>query len=248
MNLMNLKSVFILFACIIVFGGCTKDDPIYHGKIRNAISQKVHIALYNTAEDYYANSNVVWSADIPAGQSVTVPASLEGGKNYYMDWYSEDYTSSNWPFNFTLNMANITPEQDPLLTIWENLNYSRIVCLSSNQASSHWKAVDAENFGTPVWSTLSENDRYRELVFRKDLTGVYSFKDQTGTLHNVNFTYSTSSGSGSPILNIFTFFQGSNTYVISTPFTQNGSLVSDTLEVQNNFPQMGNYQYTFAKQ
>jgi hypothetical protein len=245
---MNLKSVFILFACIITFAGCTKDDPVYHGKIRNAISQKVHVALYNTAEDYYNNTNVVWSADIPTNESVTVPASLESGKNFYMDWYSQDYTSSNWPFNFTLNMANITPEQDPLLTLWENFNYSRIVCLGSDQGSSHWKAVDAQYFGTPIWQTLTANERYRELTFKKDLTGTYTYADASGLTRNISFTYSTSSGGGTPMLSIFTFFQGSSTYIISTPFTQNGSLVDDTLEVQNSFPQMGNYQYTFAKQ
>lgn len=249
---MNNRFVWFVTAAFIMLSACNKQDTThYHGKIKNALSARVNLNFYKTKEDYNNSTNPVLTTTIAPQESFDIPADWTGGDTYYLDWYTDDYLYSNWGGNSPLfNVPNITPEMDPALTIYAEVNNARKVCLKNNEQQSTWKAIDAF-YGSSVWSTLNDNEKYRMVVLKKDLTGTYSYKNAAGDIIQLPFTYFASSSSVYYPVNIYVSFSPGtgNVYVLMNPYNPSGSGVAfDTLNAQSNFPPGGSYNYYYFKQ
>jgi hypothetical protein len=251
---MRLPNVLLSIALFAVCAtGCKKtDEPIYHGKIRNTLNQPVHVDFYSSQADYNTNSNAAAKTVIPPYGDYEIPQHFEGGAKYYMDWFTEDYLNTNWGNETSFNVPNITPDMDPALSISQRFTYARRIFINGNQSSVKWKAVDADQGGSSVWASLSANQRSREIIINKDLTGTYSYKDDFGTVQKMDFRYFANNGGSSPG-SIFVFFNtsgGGSNYQLSAAMTNSGTLILDTIQTTSFFPPENSsfYTYYFARQ
>ena len=159
------KAITGVLLMAICAAGCKKtDEVIYHGKIRNTLSEAVHIDFYATEEDYNTNANVAASTVIAPNGAYEIPARFEGGAKYFLDWYTEDFLNTNWGTPTNFNLPNISPDMDPAMTIGQRFSYTRRIFINGNKPTVKWKAVDARSGGASVWSALNANEKAREII------------------------------------------------------------------------------------
>lgn len=234
----------VIFLLSVLALACSKEkDAIYHGKIKNSISMPVVLKLYGTSEDYANETNALASATIPAHGFWQVPDNFDGGQNLYLDWYSEDYAYTNWGGDPSFNVANITTDMDPVMTIGYQENLARAICLNNTKTSTEWEAYDVVSGD---WQWLSDNERYKRITFRKDRTGVYQYKNAQGEIRSMDFTFTMNSFSSPYIYIQFPNDQTGGSYAI-VPSTDGFGYSTDTIFTQNYIPQSNSHLYYFRK-
>jgi len=63
--------------------------------IVNNLPEPIHINMYKSLDDYNNSTNAVFTAALDTGKAYNWQVDISQGR-YYMDWYSDDYSISNW--------------------------------------------------------------------------------------------------------------------------------------------------------
>jgi len=196
MNLYRKNSIFPLSClCFVLLALSCKKEKKTNNEITytnvlfsNTISEELNLRIYNSLQDYYNNANIIQKGVIPANGQLQMP-NMQVGKTYYLEWYSDDYTYSNW-YNYyrKTDSSTITPTLIGNDTFTINLQntihcFNRLLSLNDSGTSSTWKAIGGvSNFVVDPWDSLTENERYRVLVLRKDFSATYYHKDGLGNI------------------------------------------------------------------
>lgn len=207
MNRPGLYCLGVFLSCFILFG-CTKDKkslpnpvpaPVQRPGVRNYIiannlTATVRVNIYKKIADYNTNSNLFMTCHLPPGTVYKISFnSLDTTATYYVDWYSDDYLSTNW-LVFANTPSTITPRSnDTLFPILAPLHTGmyRSVALTGYTAQTTWKAYDAFDYSyINIWGALTANSQYRTLVLKKDMSAVYTHKDASGNIVTEDYTYS----------------------------------------------------------
>lgn len=207
MNRPGLYCLGVILSCFVLFG-CTKDKknlpnpvpaPVQRPGVRNYIiannlSATVRVNIYKKIADYNTNSNLFMTCHLPPGTVYRISFnSLDTAATYYVDWYSDDYLSTNW-LTFASTPATMTPRgNDTLFPILAPVHTGmyRPVALTGYTYQTTWKAYDAFDYSyINIWGALTANSRYRTLVLKKDMSAVYTYKDAAGNDVIENYTYS----------------------------------------------------------
>jgi len=251
---MTLCKYLLLFAMLIGSFGCKKlESETYHGVIKNGIGETVYLDFYSTLDDYNNSQNLLKSLAVPAFGEIEVPAEFEDGAKLYLDWYTEDYGQSNWGTEAKFAVPTVTKDFGPILTITPRMTPARQVWLSGKKGMSTWEAFDYRYYSsssTSYWSTLSANQKIKQFVIRKNLTGTYTYKETSGATTNLNFTFqvfNSSSSQNSIIIN-FPSFPGSG-FIIGT-IPSGFGYSADTIYTPNYFPpetQSSSFNYIFRR-
>ena len=135
------------------------------------------------------------------GGTYVVPSSdFQAGAKYYVDWYSNDYTYTNWQNRqgfYDEFVTSFVPTHQNNKNPLQSVNdYARLVFLDGGAATeTHWVAVDGYAFpggNHTEWANLPENFKYRKFTFKKDFSCVYYSKnDSTGNIASSKFVFRT---------------------------------------------------------
>jgi hypothetical protein len=194
-----MKKQGILAAlCGIIFllASCDKNNnpstAPYTYSFQNNTGKHINIDIYQTADDYNNNRNAVLHGSANPGQSYQVSnVYLQTNIKYYIDWYSDDYTYSNW-----VNRTDLYENFDPTImsTAGSDLTkmqivpeYARILCLGGGGTGTTWRAVDGftylYNGGSGDSTALSQLPAAWQtftLTFHKDFSATYSYTTPNG--------------------------------------------------------------------
>src|ERR1043165_9600450 len=98
---MNKAKLFTIAAAIALgSSSCEKTKSgvtPYNYTYDNKTGKDINIDIYQSLDDYNNNRNVYIHGVAPAGGSFTVASTdFAAEQKYYVDWYSNDYTYTNW--------------------------------------------------------------------------------------------------------------------------------------------------------
>ena len=187
---MRLRSTFFVLCGLVVFLlGCTPAGILgYDYTYQNSTSKRIHVDIYKTMDDYTSNTNKYISGVAEPGGKFVVPSTkFVAGVPYFVDWYTEDYTYTNW-----VHGINTYGAFTPILNPTDQLNldkletvtdYARLMCLNGNGAGTKWRAVDGyffiyggSNGGDSIlWKDLPTKWQYFEMEFHKDFNSIYYY-------------------------------------------------------------------------
>lgn len=161
---------FFCFTTLFLLSGCTKKSGSYTYTFVNQTDQTISINIYRTLSDYTDNSITVVRGSVKPHDNFAIPSSaLTDSKDYYVDWYSEDFAYSNW--GDTTTTIKFTPSTENNTFIISNAqknNYRRL-CRSGLLKQTWWKAIDAysdTNSSVSVWHTLSDWQQYHWVMYQ----------------------------------------------------------------------------------
>jgi len=203
---MNLTRLLLLAAGFSVFGAaCTpekKSVQQYDYTYTNNTNKDIRVDIYQSLNDYNHNTNIYQSGIAVAnGGTYVVPSSdFQAGAKYYVDWYSNDYTYTNWQNRqgfYDEFVTSFVPTHQNNKNPLQSVNdYARLVFLDGGAATeTHWVAVDGYAFpggNHTEWANLPDNFKYRKFTFKKDFSCVYYSKnDSTGNIESSKFVFRT---------------------------------------------------------
>jgi hypothetical protein len=207
---MNRPALYCFGAIILclAFFGCNKDNknllnpvpapvrpPGYRNYvIANNLATTIRVNIYKKIADYNTNSNLFATCHLPPGSVYKIAfSSLDTTATYYVDWFSDDYLSTNW-LTFAGAPSTMTPRSnDTLFQALTPLHTGmyRPVVLSGYTSQTTWKAYDAYDYSyVNIWGALTANSQYRTLVLNKNMTAVYNYKDASGNVKTEDYTFS----------------------------------------------------------
>ncbi|MCB0700926.1 MAG: hypothetical protein H6551_08185 [Chitinophagales bacterium] len=186
-------AVYLLSISILATTGCKKknksdSDVTFVNQTDNLLT----LDIYASFDDYANNRSLFKRSTIKAQDRLIIPGDdFSSGRTYYMDWYSEDYYHSNW-YNddYAINSSRVafTPRiADNTYYIEEtHKGNGRRAFIKGNGTESNWLAVGAYLFSSNTgysnqWTTLDNNERFRQITVKKGFNAVYKFKDKSGT-------------------------------------------------------------------
>jgi hypothetical protein len=198
------KLVLACSAIAISIAGCTpekKGVQQYEYTYTNNTTKDIRVDLYKTLVDYNTQSNLYLSSIVPAnGGTYVIPSSeFEANAKYYVDWYSSDYTYTNWQNRlgfFDEFNTGFIPTHQKNYNMLESINdYARLVFMNGNGTESHWVAIDGVAYpggNTTSWAELPESYKYRKLSFYKDFScKLFKMNDSTGHIMHDKLTFRT---------------------------------------------------------
>ncbi|OJW78581.1 MAG: hypothetical protein BGO69_00925 [Bacteroidetes bacterium 46-16] len=246
------KLFFVLAAMAWLAVSCNKGNKPYYYTFDNNSSHKMNLRIYQTLDDYNMSLNPYISYTVEPGDKVEIPSTqLPETKQYYADWYNDDFTYTNW-FNKQHIKAHFSTQFTPgysnnNVTKMDVLHdYARILCLDGSGVQTTWEAVDGWNFvngslgDTIWWPQMNNFQKYNQFQFNKNCIGHFFYKQQnTGVLTDYNFVlrtpdYGTEAGNTTGHLYIYTANDWDSLGVIDYhiwPNADGGYKVSDTMEV-----------------
>jgi hypothetical protein len=164
----------------LVFTSCTRpiDIPIESTySFTNESGKAVTLDVYDTEEDYNADTNYSLRYRIAAG--ATQQLVLKVAENYWLDWYSDDYSVNNWS-SAIINYAQagsgprvklVVAAVDDHLSIWSNGDTARSVLFEGRRGYCEWE--------TKLLNVAKAKGTHR-FLFRKDFTALYTYTSATG--------------------------------------------------------------------
>lgn len=203
---MNITKLLLTAATISMLGtSCTpekKGVKQYDYTYTNKTGKDITINIYKTVSDYNANSNAYITGVATAnGGTFVVPSSdFDPGIRYYVDWYSPDYTYTNWQNRqgfYDEFQTSFIPTYQNNRNALESVNdYARPMFLGGgDDLESTWVAVDGVAYpggNTTEWADLPESYKYRKITFRKDFSCTYTYQvDSSGFILNNKRTFRT---------------------------------------------------------
>lgn len=166
----------------------------------NNLDQGVTLDIFASEDDYANNNNVQLRKVIGPNDKATLPGNtFTDDKVYFMDWYTSDYNYSNWSNENSPSNGHgvrITPKPgDNTYYMDQSVKgQSRNAFLKGDGTETKWIAIGAYLFSSSTgysdqWPNLSNNDRYREIVVKKNFTAAYSHKNTDGNIvaDNIDF-------------------------------------------------------------
>ncbi len=180
LNLLSLlAAIWLLSACKVQE---FPKDATY--TFNNNTGQPVTLDVYNTQDDYTNNSNRVSRTSIAPGKNAQMTFGI--GNTVWVDWYTADYSLSNWHNNKRIQKAggqtlglvgqiNIAAMDDQI-NLAQSFGYtdtSRIILLNGSGSSSTWEM----NIPSGVGSAYAGKHRF---VFSKDFTCKYTYTSTFG--------------------------------------------------------------------
>ena len=247
---MKGANLFIVLLLGLWIMGCKKFEDDYHGQIWSNNDYDVTLDFYASKDDYSNNRNVVKSLLLPAHGKVDVPREFETGQKLYLDWYSQDYTNTNWGVDPTFTVASITKEIDPAITIQSRSTPARRIWLDGNKTATSWKAFNAFYSTSSNWPWMTEGQKNRRFTVRKSMTGTYTYSDQDGVEQTMEFTCFSGAVSGPTVfVSMFLSFGASSSVYNIVPATNGPVVYSDTVFTPKGFPPsyMSSYMYFYYK-
>lgn len=191
-NIFSSCIVSIALFCII---SCKKSPiqtaPETNFAFVNTLNESVNVVIYKTPNDYNNNTNVLMQG-VAAANGTYVAEKLKVDTTYYVDWYTNDFSYNNWynqsgsidSYLTTVFMPNISGGSMQLKQSY-GPDLSRLVCLDGNGTQSTWMATGAfqgSALDTNYWYTLPPNKQYINIVFKKNFSVLFSFKDGNGNI------------------------------------------------------------------
>ncbi|MBL7719556.1 MAG: hypothetical protein JNL72_12015 [Flavipsychrobacter sp.] len=200
---MNITKLLLTAASVgLLATSCTpekKGVQQYEYTYTNSTANDIRVDIYGSLEDYNNNRNLYMSGIATAnGGTYVVPSSeFEANKQYYVDWYSSDYTYTNWQnrqgFYDEFSTGFIPTYQKNRNALQSVTDYARLVFLDGgNGTETRWVAVDGVAYpggNTTEWADLPENYKYRKMTFRKDFSCTLYYKDDAGLFRNSKLTF-----------------------------------------------------------
>lgn len=170
-----MKTLLIPFLLIILLleaCGKREDFPTESTyRFVNRTGTGITLDLYDNEADYAQNASRITHYRIEAG--TTYPVVLQVGKTYWMDWYNDTYTISNWrgatgTVVGSQLQLNVAEGGDTRTLQVVQPDTVRSVMLGG-ETSSEWKGTDMTGVG-------------HRFVFRKDFTGVHEYGFPSGAI------------------------------------------------------------------
>lgn len=183
---MNLRKLIYLTGIVSLVSSCKKeknaDTGIYI--INNTVPRNVNVRIYPTLNDYNHNTNAILSTSIAANASTNVPMSnFDATKTYYIDYYTDDYSISNWlernqnpALNYTILLH---PKANAAFNIEnpaDNSSLIRKAYLNGDGTETHWSTFEICKYdiATARYVPVQGVDKQAQLVLRKDFTATFS--------------------------------------------------------------------------
>jgi hypothetical protein len=202
---MHITKLMLLAAGISILGaGCTKEKKSvqqYDYTYTNSTNKDIRVDIYKSIADYNNNTNLYLTGIAAAnGGTVVVPSSdFQAGVKYYVDWYTNDYTYTNWQnrqgFYDEFETSFLPTYQNNKNTLESVNDYARLVFLGGGAATeTNWIAIDGVAYpggNTTQWADLPDSYKYRKFKFKKDFSCTYYSKTESGLDKNDKFTFRT---------------------------------------------------------
>lgn len=188
----------LLFACLsaaLCLAACSKDDnkepAPYEFQLKiqrnNTDITPVNIRIYKTQDDYNNAANVYFAGktDVQTGRCQIPLDTLEKDREYFVDWYTDDYRNHNWnrdnfPVKITLRTNEKTGYYQSIGGGFEDS--VRILYLNGgDKLESVWNAIGATEYGNDVWNQLPAYKKSVRITLRRNLVGELVTKDANGT-------------------------------------------------------------------
>ena len=177
-----MKVLYPLLMACLTFQACKKEDNVKKFTFTNKLPQKIVVDIYGSEDDYYNNTNRLYTGIAPANNILDIPYSIFKNEKqlHYIDWYSEDYTYSNW--NDVTNDDIITPSDSSGFTTADAehsyIQTARQLAIGGNGIKSKWKTTGSVH-NNQLWNALSPNERDYEIELRKDMKATVKAKNTT---------------------------------------------------------------------
>lgn len=188
-HMLNKYLAPALFALLIC--SCKKnEEPAGRNfELVNTLAQPVTVRIYPTAEDFYNNTAVAATVEIPANNSGTIPMSTLNEQDYYVEWYTHDFKQGSWPVvnNRTDFISPIYPQKEASYTIRTEQDFSAIRTgfINGNGTTTTWRSITA---GSSAKITVYKNGNYILTENGHRITDRYSVGAKTLRLQNGIYT------------------------------------------------------------
>ncbi len=170
------------------FAGCSKREGIPTQSaysFTNQTDRRITLDLYASHADYARDTNRQSSYTVEAGARREI--TLDIGRTYWIDWYSDAYTLNNWVSTIfqdreitPANTITIAAEADHFNFNASGSDTSRSVLINGNGISSTW---------TGAVTHTSSHDGAVSFSFFKDFTVQYKYMPASGAETVRTFTY-----------------------------------------------------------
>lgn len=192
---MNLTKLLLTVASVSILAtSCQPEKGVkqYDYTYTNKTGKDIYIDIYTSAEDYNSNTNpYLKGIAVANGGTYVIPSSdFEDNKKYYVDWYTGDYTYTNWQNRqgfYDEFITSFVPTFQNNQNRLESVNdYARLVFLNGGAATeSNWVAVDGvayPNGDYTEWNDLPASYKYRKMTFRKDFSCTLYYQSSTSDM------------------------------------------------------------------
>lgn len=200
MKNVRLLSLICLFGAVALQSCKKQDIDRTSTTIFNYLDEPVQVYLYTNKDDYATNSGVLSSYIIPANNHVVIPEEMFAGSSvHYMDWYSDDFYYNNW-YNDDYPVIGENVRISP--TYANNTYYlraslkghARKTFINGDGTKSSWISVGVYQYSNEfgyqeISSTLTANQRYRQVVVNKGFTADYSYKNSAGEVQTNTYEF-----------------------------------------------------------
>lgn len=202
---MNVTKLLLTVASVSILAtSCQQDQGVkqYDYTYTNKTGKDILIDIYPTLQDYNNNTNpYLKGVAVANGGTYVIPSSdFVPEQKYYVDWYSSDYTYTNWQNRQGFYDEFVTAFVPTFQSNWNKLesvnDYARLVFLNGGAATeSKWVAVDGVAYpggNYTEWADLPARYKYRKMTFRKDFScALYYQSDSSDIILNDKRTFRT---------------------------------------------------------
>jgi|GEM_PF-5461941 len=170
----------IIFLCCFI--ACKKESIITepdlgatHFKIENKTNSAINCVLYKYRDHYNIQQNELAKFRLEAGATkYLAPSDYVSTLTCIIDFYSDDYSYTNWSFPYTLNKEansdNFYIEANSSYII-DNLSHiAARKTLLNNEKPTTWKSINAYSIQNPnisIWDTMAPDNKNFTLSFSR---------------------------------------------------------------------------------
>lgn len=179
-------TLFVLMIATIITA-CKKEETTIKDRYEfvNKTGHNLTVNLYNNYLNYQDQRDIKQTFSVNNGQTVLLDFSaVPDGTTYYIEYYNEDYSFSNWGLT-GINNINL------VLKSGKNGNHTLIpfqngpvrkILLDGNKTTK-WKAIDAKHQSNPDSSSWAS---YKQLYNIDSITVICDYVNITFNYHHTN--------------------------------------------------------------
>jgi len=166
----------------MVFNDST--DTVSKVNIVNQYATKMNVDIYINIPGSNVLSNFLTHFEVPANDTIQLPTRLFDSLSYdrltdiKVDCYNDDYTVSNWPelstYAYSLEGPKLIHKKMDFYLSGITPGNKRTIIFKNGHEETKWTAVNAyagryidsssKINGNSIWSTLSANDKYKQIT------------------------------------------------------------------------------------
>jgi hypothetical protein len=196
-----MKQIHLFFGlCFFVLTSCDNNQEVSQTnglllELKHSLTEKgdfteLNFFIYETEGGYLNNSTpyISGKTSTSSGTYFIPSKKLKVNQQYYIDWYSDDYSITNW--SVSSSGDRLSPNMFVYQGGLQSFGFSyvgdssdgnaRNIFLNGNEIETTWKATGSTELGNNIWESLTENEKYIRVKFRKDWTGIYMEKNMEG--------------------------------------------------------------------